>query len=184
MVSIPALWLPILLSAVVVWVLSAIIWMFLWHKKDFKRLPDEDAVRVALGSQNAPPGQYWLPWADQQSMKDEAVQQKYREGPVGILTVMQPGMPSMGKNMGLAFVYYLVAGIFVAYIASRYLDPGAAYLAAFRLTSVVAFLAYGFGIMQDAIWFGRPWGFSLKIWLDALIYGLLTGGVFGWLWPG
>ena len=183
MVSITALWLPILLSAAVVWVLSAIVWMALWHKNDFKKLPDEDAVRVALKGQNPQPGQYWLPWADQQAMKEEAVKQKYQEGPVAIVTLMPAGIPPMGRNMALSFVYYLVAGIFVAYIASRHLAPGVDYLAAFRLTSVVAFLAYGFGIVQDAIWFGRPWGFSLKIWVDALIYGLFTGGVFGWLWP-
>ena len=185
MVTIGSLWLAILLSAVIVWIVSALIWTVLpHHKKDFKGLPDEASVRNALKPQNLAPGQYTIPYAaDANAMKDPEVQGRFQEGPVGILTVMAPGVPSMGKNMGLAFVYYLVVGLFVAYVASRHLPAGAEYLSVHRLASVVAFMAYGFGIVQDAIWFGRPWGFSFKVMIDALVCGLMTGGVFGWLWP-
>jgi len=44
-------------------------------------------------------------------------------------------------------------------------------------------LAYGFGSIPESIWFGRPWGNQLKTLIDGLCYGLLTAGVFGWLWP-
>jgi hypothetical protein len=184
-VTIGALWLPILLSAVVVFVLSAVFWMFSpHHKKDFQPLPDENAALDVLRPQNLAPGQYWIPHAEPQQMKDPAVLQKYEQGPVGILTVMRSGVPSMGKNMGLAFAWYVIVGIFVAYVASRHLPAGAEYLAVHRLAAVVAFLAYGMSSVQDAIWFGRPWSFSVKTLFDALVYGLFTGGVFGWLWPG
>ena len=63
------------------------------------------------------------------------------------------------------------------------LAPDADYLAVFRLTGTVAWLAYGTGIIPDAVWFGRPWSAVVKHLIDALAYGLLTGGVFGWLWP-
>jgi hypothetical protein len=96
---------------------------------------------------------------------------------------MSSGVPAMGKNMALALVWYIVVGVFVAYVASRHLPAGAEYLSVHRLAAVTAFLAYGMSAVQDAIWFGRPWNFSFKILLDALIYGLFTGGVFGWLWP-
>jgi len=184
-VTIGALWLPILLSAVVVFVLSLVFWTVSpHHKKDFKPLTDEDAALNALRPQNLVPGQYWIPHAEPQQMKDPAVIQKYEQGPVGILTVMKSGVPSMGKSMVLAFAWYLVVGVFVAYVASRHLSPGAEYLAVHRLAAVVAFLAYGMSSVQDSIWFGRPWSFSAKTLADGLLYGLFTGGVFGWLWPG
>ena len=49
MVTIPSLWLPILLSAVVVWILSAVVWMFMPHrKKEFKGLRDYFLVMPGL----------------------------------------------------------------------------------------------------------------------------------------
>ena len=185
MVTIGSLWLAILLSAVVVFVLSAIFWTVSpHHKKDFQPLPDEGAALSALRPQNLAPGLYWMPHAEPQAMKDPAVVEKYKQGPVAILTVMKSGVPGMGKSMALAFVWYLIVGVFVAYVASRHLPAGAEYLAVHRLVSVTAFLAYGMCVVQDSIWFGRPWSFSCKILLDGLVYGLFTGGVFGWLWPG
>jgi len=48
MVSITALWLPILLSAVIVFVASSIIHMLLpIHKSDYRKLPDEEKVMDA-----------------------------------------------------------------------------------------------------------------------------------------
>jgi hypothetical protein len=55
MVTIGALWLPILLSSIVVWVASALFWMVMpHHKSDFGKLPDEDAARQALTPQDLP----------------------------------------------------------------------------------------------------------------------------------
>ena len=88
----------------------------------------------------------------------------------------------MGKNMALTFVFYLVISAIVAYVASRTLAPGSDYLAVFRVIGTVAWLAYGAAVIQDAIWFGRPWSSVIKSVFDALVYALLTAGVFGWLW--
>jgi len=47
--TIVALWLPILVSAVVVFFVSAIIWMAMpWHKSDFSKTSDEEGARAAL----------------------------------------------------------------------------------------------------------------------------------------
>ena len=62
-------------------------------------------------------------------------------------------------------------------------DPAVRRLAVFRITGTVAWLAYGAATVPDAIWFGRPWSAIGKNIFDALMYGLLTAGVFGWLWP-
>ncbi len=73
--------------------------------------------------------------------------------------------------------------IFAAYIASRAVDPGADYLAVFRFVGTSAFIGYALALWQDAIWWDRAVSSTLKSTLDGLIYGLLTAGVFGWLWP-
>ena len=185
MVTIGVLWLPILLSSLAVWVASGIVWTIMpHHKSDYGKLPDEDAARQALIPQRLVPGQYSIPYAASPSdLQDPETARKFEEGPVGFLTVVPSGPPTMGSKLVLAFVFYLVISIVVAYLASRTLDPGANYLAVFRVTGTVAWIAYGTATVQDAIWFGRPWSGIVKGLLDALAYGLLTAGFFGWLWP-
>jgi hypothetical protein len=185
MVTIVSLWLAILLSAVVVWIASAIIWTVLpHHKSDYKGLPDEAAARAALKPQNLAPGQYNIPHVSSQgALKEPEVRQRFEEGPVGFITILPKGIPSMGKSMVLSFVYYLIISVFVAYLAGRVLTPGTAYLSVFRVCGTVAWLAYGWGVIQDAIWFGRPWSGVIKHLIDTLVYALLTAGMFGWLWP-
>ena len=185
MVTIGALWLPILLSSIAVWVASAIIWMVMpHHKSDYSKFPDEDAARQALGPQDLAPGFYNIPHIGAPSdLKDPEVIRKFEEGPVGFFTVLPRGVPTMGSKIMLSVVFYFVISIVVAYLASRTLDPGADYLAVFRVTGTVAWLAYGTATVPDAIWFGRPWSGIGKGLLDALAYGLLTAGFFGWLWP-
>lgn len=186
MVSLASLWLPIVLSAVIVWLASALAWMALpHHKSDWKRLPDEDAFRDAVKSRDVSPGQYLLPYAtDMKAMQDPETVRKYEEGPVGYLTVMPRGRPQMGKPMTLSFAYYVIMGLLVAYVAGRTLPPGTEYLRVFQITSTVAWMGYAGAVIMDAIWFGRPWSNTWKLVLDGLAYGLLTGGTFGWLWPG
>lgn len=185
MVTLGALGLPILLSAVVVWIASAIVWMVLpHHKTDFKGLPNEEALRSALRPQNLAPGQYNFPHIpSRQAMKQPEIVRKFEEGPVGLLTLFPSGLPKMGKAMGLSFGYYVVIGFFVAYVAGRTLAAGADYLSVFRVAGTVAWLGYGWAAVPDAIWLGRPWSSVAKHLADALLYGLLTAGVFGWLWP-
>ena len=184
MVTLGSLWLPILLSAGIVWIASAVIWMVLpHHKKDYQGLPDEDAARAALRPQNLGPGQYNIPHCvSMADMKKPEMQKKFDEGPVGFITILPNGMPAMGKNMALTFVFYLVISAVVAYVASRTLAPGSDYLAVFRVVGTVTWLAYGAAVIQDSIWFGRPWSSVSKSVFDALVYALVTAGVFGWLW--
>ncbi len=185
MVTITSLWLAILLSAIIVWVASAIVWMVMpYHKTDFQGLPDEDATLAALRGQNLTPGQYDFPHlANRDEMKNPEVVEKFSQGPAGFLTIAPRGVPNMGKPMILSLVYFLLVNICVAYLAGRTLPAGAEYLTVFRIAGTTAWLAYGAALISDAIWFGRPWSSVLKTQVDALIYGLLTAGIFGSLWP-
>jgi hypothetical protein len=185
MVSIPELWLPILVATVLVFVASSLVWMVLpHHKSDTRRLPDEAAAVDVLGKQGLKPGLYRFPWAGSMAeTKDPAFVEKLKKGPVGLLTVMPSGGFNMGRSLGLWAVYLVVVGVFVAYVTGRHLEPGAHYLAVFRLAGTVAFLAYSGAQLPTSIWWGRPLGVTLKEVADGLVYGLLTAGAFGWLWP-
>jgi hypothetical protein len=185
MVGLTTLWLPIVLSAVIVFIASSVIHMVLtYHRADYTKLPDEDRVADALRAAGAPPGAYMFPYcATPADMKAPEMMEKFKRGPVGILTVLPSGPPAMGKNLVQWFVFCLVIGIFAAYLAGRTLGAGAEYLAVFRVAGATAFLGYGGASVVESIWMGRPWSNSLKNVFDALVYGLLTAGVFGWLWP-
>jgi len=183
MVSIPSLWLPIVVSAVVVFVASAILHMVLtYHRRDYRPLPEEAAKLGAL--RGTAPGYYVFPYCrSPKEMGAPEMQEKYKQGPVGILTVMPSGPPSMGKHLFLWFLFCLLVGVFVAYLTGRALPPGTEYLAVFRFAGTIAFVAYGFGEIADSIWKAQPWSNTIRALIDALIYGLLTAGIFGWLWP-
>ena len=184
MAAIAALWLPILLSAVVVFVVSAAVWMAMpHHKNDFSPASDQDALMDAVRSSTPGPGMYFFPWAAGGENSPE-YKEMARRGPVGILRVRDPAsVLNMGPAMLKAVVVNLVIGVFVAYLASVALEPGAAYLSVFQVTGTAAFMAHGFIGYQDAIWFGLPARVAFKYSLDGLVYALLTAGIFGWLWP-
>jgi hypothetical protein len=185
MVSIPSLWLPILLSSVLVFFASWLIHMLLpYHRTDFAKVPSEDEVQDALRRFNIPPGDYMLPRpAGPEGMKDPEYQAKVKKGPVVVMTVFSAAAQNLGASLGQWFVYLLVVGALTAYITGRALSIGATYLHVFRFAGCTAFIAYSMGQWQDSIWYKRKWSTTIKNTFDGLIYGLLTAGVFGWLWP-
>lgn len=184
MVPLSALWLPIVLSAVIVFVVSSIMHMVLpYHKGDYQKLPDEDKVLPALRAAGLTRGLYIFPFADHSTMKSSEVVEKYKQGPVGMMTIFPSGPPVMPKFLGLWFGYCLIVGFFVAYLAAHTVAPGTYYLAVFRVVGTAAFLAYGLGNMSNSIWKGQTWSMTIKEVIDGLAYALLTAGTFGWLWP-
>ncbi len=185
MVSIVSLWLPILLSAVVVFIISSIMHtIFTHHNSDFKKHPAEDQVMDDLRKYNTPPGDYMVPYTtDAKERKSDAFQEKMNKGPVLIATFYPAGIFSMGSSLVLWFVYCLIISIFAAYITGHAIPPGSDYLAVFRFTGTAAFAGYSLALMQDSIWFKKSWGATIKSMFDGLIYALFTAGIFGWLWP-
>ena len=185
MVSLTALWLPILLSAVIVFIISSVIHMvFTYHESDFKGLPQEDAVMEALRPFNISEGEYVMPKASGPKERNtDDFKEKMNKGPMGFLTIYPPGPPAMGKNLVLWFIYALVVSVFAAYVGGIALSSDAHYLAVFRFTGTTAFVGYSLGLMQNSIWFKRAWSATFKSMFDGLIYALFTAGVFGWLWP-
>lgn len=185
MVPLTSLWLPIVLSAVFVFVLSSVIHMMLgYHANDVVAVPDEEAARKAIGPLNIPPGDYAIPRPTSMAeMRDPAFAEKLTQGPVVYLTVRPNGALNMGKSLVQWFVYSLVVSLFAGYIASHALGPGADYLAVFRYVGAVAFAGYGLALFQNSIWWSKKWSATLKSVFDGLIFALFTAGTFGWLWP-
>ena len=184
MVSLSALWLPILLSAVMVFIASSIMHMLLpYHRGDYQPLPDEDKVLAALRAAGLKRGLYMFPFSTRKEMTSPATIEKFKLGPVGMLTVFPSGSIVMPKFLGMWFAYCLIIGFFVAYLASLTVAPGAPYLAVFRVAGTAAFLPHGVGHLSNGIWRGQPWGVALKEVFDGLVYALLTAGTFAWLWP-
>jgi hypothetical protein len=185
MVPLSSLWLPILLSAILVFVASSIIHMVLpVHRKDLRRFDQEDAVMEALRRFSLAPGDYALPHAGSPAgMKEPAFLDKMNKGPVAFVTVAAPGPPAMGSALLLWFLYSILVSVIAGYVASRALGVGALYLQVFRFAGTTAFCSYSPALLQNSIWWKRNWGMTLKTMADGLVYALLTAGTFGWLWP-
>lgn len=184
--TLTALWLPILVSAIAVFIISSLVHMVLkWHAHDYGALANEDAVRDAIRAGNPAPGRYVIPQCrEMKDMASPAMQQKYREGPVGHITIIPNGQPNMGKYLGIWFLLCLLVSAVALFIAGRvYLIAHHWAHPAAKLAGAIAFVAYGFGSIQESIWTGRPWGQTVKYLIDAALYALGTWAVCLWLWP-
>ena len=183
--SIAALWLPILVSAVAVFIASSLIHMALkWHMGNYKPFANEDAVRAAIRAGSPGPGQYVVPYCpDHKLMRTPEFQKKFEEGPVAFMTLRANGFPNMGPALGGWFVLNLVVSILAACIAAAGLGAGASTGAVCTTTALAALLAYGGGPLQHWIWMGKPARAMAFEMLDAVIYAAIVGGIFAALWP-
>ena len=185
MVALTSLWLPVVLSAVFVFVASSVIHMLLgYHAADYGAVPEEADVQAALRRFTLSPGDYVLPCpGSQKDAQSASFKEKQQVGPNAFITVLPNGGASMGKSLAQWFVFTLLVSLIAAYVASLALPVGAGYRQVFRLVSTVAFASYALGLFELSIWFSRSWGTTARGVLDGLIYALLTAGTFGWLWP-
>lgn len=185
MISLAQLWIPVVVSAVGVFIASSLIHMlFKWHNSDYLKLPNEDTVRAAIGKPGPAPGQYLIPHCpEMKDMQKPEVQQKFKDGPIGFLRLKAPGMPSMGPMLGQWFALNLAVAVLVAYVAVLALPGGAAFSAVCRVVATVTFMAYAVGSISDGIWFANPWRSVAKDLLDAAIYAAVTAIAFAALWP-
>lgn len=185
MVSVTELWLPILLSCVLVFVASSIIHMVLgYHAGDYKKVPREDEALAAMRPFNLEPGDYCMPRAGSMSaLKDPEFQKKWAAGPVMFFTVMPNGTPNMGSQLVSWFLYCLFIATVAAYVTGIAYGPGTDYMHIFRMASTVGFIGFAGSLPQYSIWYKRSWRTTFVAMGDGLLFGLLTAGALGWLWP-
>src|SRR2546428_10177474 len=114
MTGLAVLWLPILVSSVLVFVVSSAIHMASpWHKSDYPKVPNEVKLRDALRPLAIPPGDYMVPRpASMQERRSPEFSEKMKKGPVMVLTVMPNGPGSMTKRLVLWLRSYAVVGLF------------------------------------------------------------------------
>lgn len=179
------LWLPILVAAVLVFVASSLIHMVArYHKDDFGRLAGEDRVLEAMRADGVKPGSYRFPYCGtMHEMSTPEMTAKLDRGPVGTMTLIPPGPFSMGKALLQWFLFCLVVSLIVGYVGGLALPRGVDAMRVFRVTATAALLGYGFTSVMDSIWHGVRWGVTVKFVLDGIIYAVVSGATFAWLWP-
>ena len=185
MTPITALWLPILVSLVVVFIISSFIHMASpWHKSDFPRLANEDAVMDALRPLNLAPGDYMMPRPSSMAeMKSPAFIERVKRGPRVLMTVLPAWKGGMAGNLVGWALFILVVTFLGAHVASTILAPAASPHAVFHTVALFTFAAYALALWPLSIWYGRGWGITIKSTVDGLIYAIATGLIFMWLWP-
>jgi hypothetical protein len=185
MTPLTALWLPILVSAVGVFVASSLIHMVsAWHRSDYVAPPDQDRVLDAMRPLALPPGDYFLPRpTTREEMRSPAFDEKLKRGPVVIMTIAPNAPFSMGQMMGLWFVYLVVVAAFAGFSAGYLLPPGSNPAKIRVLSGVTAFAGYALALWQMSIWYKRSWGTTFRATVDGVLFAAITAFAFGWLWP-
>jgi hypothetical protein len=185
MTDLSALWLPVLVSSVAVFVLSSIIHMLSpWHKSDYPKLANEEAVMDALRPFDIPPGDYMMPRPKtREDLKSAEFLARRERGPVAVFTIMPNGAFAMGKYLARWFVYIVVVSAFAACITASALPPGANDHSVFHFIGIAAFGGYALALWQMSIWYHRSWMTTIKANLDGIIYALATALIFTWFWP-
>jgi hypothetical protein len=181
-VSVWELWLPIVISGVALFFASAAAWMVLpHHKPEWKGLPNEEATMATLRDGGVPPGQYMFPYcASPEAMKSEEMKRRLQAGPIGTLAVW-PGQANMGVNMVCTVIFFVIVNFGIAYLATMAAPRGASFSHVFRFVGTAGILIYASAPILNGIWFRRK---MLADIADGIAFGLITGAIFGGLWPG
>lgn len=184
-VSVSELWMAILLAALFCWIASALIHMLVkYHNADYQPLSNESDVSDVLRAQSLKPALYTLPYcSDMSEMGQEAMQQKFTNGPVALITIMPNGMPPMGRLLLQQILFFLFGSFLIGYLAVISMAASADYMMVFRQVFIASFLTYGWGQVPFSIWMGQPWSNCIRYLIDALVYATVTAGTFSLLWP-
>lgn len=185
MLSFAQLWLPVLLSAVFVFIASSLINMLLkfWHMPDYHAFSNEDEVRAAIRKGASGVGAYHLPYCTAETMKQPQAQEKFRQGPNGLVLLRANGAVNMGALLGQWFAFCVLVSIVCALLARSALPVGAPAMHVCHVVGLAALLGYAFGSIPNAIWWAHPWRSAIKYFIDGFIYALITAATFAWLWP-
>ena len=176
------LWLPIVASAVLLFVLSAASHMALpWRRNEWGRITESEALQASL--EGLRPGLYAFPAApDPKQQMTKEWRDRWAKGPSGWLTIAPRAPVDMGRNMALSVVAYLLVACLAAYVAWHALGPAPHGRAVFRLVGTLGFMSFGVGTVFESIWYHRPWRAYASDALDALLSGLVMAAAFAWLW--
>lgn len=172
--------LPIILSGFALFFASFLSWMVLQlHKQDWVKLANEEKLMETVREGDVSPGSYMFPaCGSSEEMKSEEFARKMAAGPRGIMTVFGPF--SMGRNLSLTFIYFLVASFCLAYLTTLAIKPGADSMTVFRFVSTAGFLTFFSAIVPHAVWFKcRIVGHLI----ESIAFAAIIGAIFAAMWP-
>lgn len=177
------LWLPIVVTSVAVFVCSFLVWAILpHHRDDWAKLPNEDAFRQFLKSQNYPAGAYIFPKMSHKECNTPEGKAAMKSAPMGEIRVWKD--PSMAKNMIGTFLVFLIATVLIAYVSWHVRSTlGGDFADRFQVIGVIGLLTYCFSFIPNMIWFQGGTRGLVNCILDGVLYGVVTGAAFSWLWP-
>lgn len=178
------LWIPIVASAIAVVSVRLGVQLAGLRSCEVKDLPEEEATVEQLQKSGIGPGMYQFPSGRRKLAPDreELRMQRINSGPWGTINIRaQP--PSIGRQILQTLLFCLVTSLVVAYLSTLALSSGARFLQVFQVTGTAGILAYAFGGVQNTIWFGTNLRGALLDAIEGICFGLMTGVVFGLLWP-
>jgi len=185
MVAMSSLFIPVVVSAVLVFVVSSVIHMATpWHKGDYASVPKEDEVMQVLRPFGLPPGDYMMPRpASMDEMRSPAFVERSTRGPRVVMTVLPGGPTSIGRNLIAWLVYLLLVGVLVAGLDALALRRGQDYHDVFHVTLLASFLGYAAALWQMTVWYNRSIGTTIRSTIDGFVYALVSAAVFSFFWP-
>jgi hypothetical protein len=116
-------------------------------------------------------------------MKDPAMKEKFAQGPVGMIILRRNDPMNLGIPLVQWLVFCLLVSLVCAAIAVHAISPGSDHHLVFHVVALAALMGYAFGSFPDAIWWGFPWRTAIKHIVDGVVYAVITGATFMWLWP-
>ncbi len=176
-----ALWLPIIIISVVLFVASFVAWVILPHHfGDWKKLEKEQEFMDAVSGLNLPPGNYMYPMTHAKAEQNsDEFRERYMKGPRGVLSTWE--VPNMGVNLGLTLVFFLVTTAIIAYITYAALGPGSdMFMKVLQIAGAIGVLTHASSGVLNAIWFKRRVIMDV---VDGVVYGIIIGLIFALMWP-
>ena len=173
----------IILISIVLFLASYVAWMVMPHHfGDWKKLDRESELMDAIKRWNIPNGNYMFPMAvSNAELKQEAHMQRHKRGPRGIISVW--GMPNMGSNLGLTFLFFFATTATIGYVTHIACPPGATgvdFMKVFRIAGTIGILTHASSGVLGSIWVKRRVITDVG---DGVVYGLLIGLIFAAMWP-
>src|SRR5690606_1984858 len=111
------------------------------------------------------------------------MKQKLADGAVGVLVLRAPGSAGHGASLAPRFGLILVVSLLTPYVAAKVLSATVSTVAVVRLVAVVTVITYTLAPFSLGRWSGQPWRSVIKHAVDGVVFGLIAGAVFAWLWP-
>ncbi len=156
----------------------------LWHKNEYPPLPDEEKARAAIGALNVPTGDYMLPRC--KNMKEYGTpefQEKLKQGPNWIITVLPPGGGGMAGSLFFWFLFQLLVLLLRDMWPATRSRPARTIHDVFRFVGATG--VHGLRARSDAAvhLVQAQLGPHVQAHVRRLDLRCLAAGVFGWLWP-